>query len=86
MPKTVRHVLKAEEVILDGVCRLNIDPAAAAGECRMPSQGTPVARVVQTHPDHAVIEVICTCGKTIHLHCDYAADGSESAPQEPVTS
>jgi hypothetical protein len=71
--KAERHVLKAAEVSPGGPFQLSIDPAAMAdgGASRPPSAASNV-RIVESHPEYAVIEVTCPCGRTTHVRCDYA--------------
>ena len=84
-PKTTRHVLKATEVALDNPVQLAIDPTAATDCCRSKSAPAgPSARITQTHPDYAVIEVTCACGRTTHVRCDYVAGNPAGVRQEPT--
>lgn len=83
--KTIRHVLKAAEVVVDDPVRLSIDPHAGAG--RGGSASTPAgssARIAQTHAEYAVIEVTCSCGRTTHIRCDYVAANPSPVRQEPA--
>lgn len=45
----------------------------AAAEDSVP--GGPRARIVEQAGGSAVVEVICTCGRSIHLKCKYAHAG-----------
>jgi len=70
----MRHVLKANEVALDGSLRLSMDPVATQG--RGGSQSAPSnsrIRITEDHPEYAVLEVTCSCGKVTYVRCDYAA-------------
>jgi len=79
MFKTARRVLKADEVALRDPFRLDLDPALPAGP-EPPSAATgPSARIVQTHPQYAIIEVTCPCGKTTYVRCEYAEAKSPAA-------
>ncbi len=73
-PKNTRHILKANEVALDDPVRLAVDPtpATCCGGSRSAAV-SPIARITQTHPEYAVIEVTCSCGKTTQIRCDYVA-------------
>jgi hypothetical protein len=83
MSTTTRHVLKAAEVTLEEPLRLSLDPTAAAA-CAGPRSAPDAAsvRITQSHPDHAVIEVTCSCGRTTYLRCDYAAASPPPVRQE----
>lgn len=88
MSKTIRHVLKADEVALDDSFPLSLDPAAAAapGATSRPAPAAPAGpgvRITQSHPDYAVIEVTCPCGRTTSIRCDYAAASPSPVQQEP---
>jgi len=83
MPKTTRHVLKADEVALEGPHQLSIDPAATPGGTgTRVAAGAPKAHIVENHADHAVIEVTCPCGRTTQVRCEYTAAAAPSVPQE----
>jgi hypothetical protein len=74
MAKVTRHVLKADEVMLDGALRLGVDPVTPPGGKRPPTAAPAASvRIVENHPEYAVIEVTCSCGKTTHVRCEYAA-------------
>jgi len=73
MFKTARRILKADEVAFRDPFHLDLHPAAlpAGPEPRSASTG-PSARIVQTHPQYAIIEVTCPCGKMTYVRCEYA--------------
>ncbi len=74
------HVLKANRVRLEEPLRLSIDGAGAAGHTGSHRSATPSrVRIAQSNAEFALLEVTCTCGKVIHVRCDYA-----TAPQEPA--
>ena len=83
MPKTTRHVLKADEVALEGPLRLGLGPTTApAGSAPRPASAAATVRVIQNHPDYAVIEVICPCGRVTEIRCEYATADASPGPQE----
>jgi len=86
MHRTARHILKADEVTLEGVYRLSIDRDTATKDGGMAKPAVPNVRVAQIHPDYAVIEVTCCCGRTSHIRCEYTMADTASAPQELVPS
>lgn len=83
--KTMRRILKADEVALEEPLQLSIAPAAACcGHKPGAASAAPSARVAQSHAEYAVIEVTCPCGQRTYIRCDYATAGVSSAPQEPA--
>ena len=83
MAKIMRHVLKADEVALDGSLSLSMD--AVATQDRSSPQSVPSnsrIRITENHPEYAVLEVTCSCGKITYVRCDYAAAQPPLAPQD----
>jgi hypothetical protein len=85
MLKTARHILKANQVAFDGPLHLGLDPAershSTTPQC---ASAGPSARVTQSHPQYAIIEVTCACGKTTYIRCDYAAASPAPVAQSPA--
>jgi hypothetical protein len=85
MLKTARHILKANQVAFDGPLHLGLDPGGrphgADPQCALTGAS---ARVAQNHPEYAVIEVTCDCGKTTYIRCEYAAANPTPIPQVPA--
>jgi len=83
MEKTVGRILKGGDVKLEG--QFHLDVAQANSAKGGPKQtgavlASPQARMVENHPEYAVIEITCTCGAGIYLRCEYAG------AQAPVDS
>jgi hypothetical protein len=73
MPTTMRHVLKANEVKLAGPLQLSLDPATTPQTAGSPGPSAPARiRIAENHPEYALLEVTCSCGKTTLVRCDYA--------------
>lgn len=72
MPKTMRHVLKASEVQLAGPLQLSLDPGATPQADGSPAAAPARIRIAENHPEYALVEVTCSCGKTSYVRCDYA--------------
>jgi len=81
MQKAAGHILKSSEVRLEGQIRL--DPRCLSAQARgYPRQGggggpdsvgpQPEVRILESHPEFAVIEVICCCGARTYVKCQYA--------------
>lgn len=69
----MRHVLKATEVQSAAPLQLALNPTtppAAAGPT--PSSQPACVRIAENHPEYALVEVTCSCGKKTYVHCDYA--------------
>ncbi|MHC4748205.1 MAG: hypothetical protein ACYS18_12960, partial [Planctomycetota bacterium] len=43
----------------------------------------PQARILESRPDFAVIEITCSCGKKTNLRCEYAPDQSSDEAGAP---
>jgi len=72
MLKTTRRILKADEVSFRDPFHLDLDPAVPpAGTEAPPAMAGPSVRIAQNHPEYAVIEVTCACGKTTYIRCEY---------------
>jgi hypothetical protein len=90
MQKTAGHILKGEEVKLEGQFHLDVAQSGTTGarpnQSRM-VQATPNVRIVQNHPEFAVIEVTCSCGTKTNVTCEYADTqaGQESKSQNGQT-
>lgn len=71
--KTMKHVLKASEVQSAGPLQLGLT-ADAAPQTGGSSGATAPARIriAESHPDYALVEVTCSCGKTTYVRCEYA--------------
>ena len=75
MARTSGRILKSDDVKLEG--QFHLDPARGASAAGAPQHSSdvlaaPQARVLENHPDYAVIEVTCTCGTSTRLRCEYA--------------
>ncbi len=69
----MRHVLKANEVQFAGPLRLSLDAETApAVGCSAQNSEPAQIRIAENHPEYALVEVICSCGKITHVRCDYA--------------
>jgi hypothetical protein len=81
MIKTVGRIIKSKDIKLEG--RFLLDVANLGSDSPRPQAATsitPQVRVLESHPQYAVIEVTCSCGSKMSLKCDYAA----AIAQDPV--
>ena len=79
MDEAVGHILKSEEVKLEGRFQLDeVQSQTAKGGPKERKEVSAIKQVsiLENHPEFAVIEVTCCCGERIYLRCDYA--GQES--------
>jgi hypothetical protein len=73
MQKTAGHILKGDQVKLEGRLQLHaprIQPNVQQGTTS--ASVAQQARVVESHPECAVVEIICSCGRRTYLKCEYA--------------
>lgn len=71
--KSAIRVLKADEVELSGTYSLATGRSSCpADEGTAEAQGSPQARIVEQHPQYAVLEITCACGQTVQVKCDYS--------------
>jgi hypothetical protein len=85
MTKKAKRILKKDNVKLEG--RFHLDLAKAGSSRDGPKQrsaasSAPQARIVESHPEFAVIEVICSCGTGTLLRCEYAGAQAPEGPQK----
>ncbi len=73
MESTIGHILKSNDVKLEGRFRLDVgqDVLNSANEKNATSSPAQV-RIVENHPEFAVMEVTCGCGAKTHIRCEYA--------------
>jgi hypothetical protein len=85
MIKTAGRILKSNDVKLEG--RFHLDLAKAGLQVpkqQVAASAEPQVRVLESHPEYAVIEVTCSCGRKMSVKCDYAA-ATAQAPDDPQT-
>jgi len=78
MSKTTPNVLRANQVQFQGPLQLGLDATARpepeaepAPIQAQPEQAEAQARITENHPEYALVELTCTCGKTTYVRCDY---------------
>lgn len=75
MIRTAGRILKSEDVKLEGQYRLDAPQGGIAGASIKPPAASSVpakACVLESHADHVLIEITCSCGTKMVLKCDYA--------------
>jgi hypothetical protein len=84
MLRTTGRVLKAREVQWQGALQLDLDPKAAPSPGAVPHTSVPARiRITENHPQFALVEVTCSCGKTMLVRCEYP--GLEGSPTPAET-
>ncbi len=78
MQKTAGHILRSDEVKLEGTVRVGA-AQVTANERGNRSSGSAAqqVRIVENHPEFAVIEVVCACGARAYLKCEYDVRGKQ---------
>jgi len=75
MESVASGVVKRDKVAMSGECNL-----AAAGRRMDRPRAEPRVRIIeQNERGNTIVEIVCSCGETIHLCCTHAAgqtDGS----------
>ena len=75
MIRTTGRILKSENVQVEGQYRLEASQAGSSKAGVLPPGAHAVprqARIVENHPQYAIIEVTCSCGGKTLLRCEYA--------------
>ena len=73
MVNTTGRILKANQVKLQGQCRLDIGHSSPTPAPKpRPALAAPQVRIVENNDQYAVMEITCSCGTKTHVRCDYA--------------
>jgi hypothetical protein len=81
MEKTTSHIIKGDQVQLEGAFQLDTTLLAPQSAKKVPMQKSamPVqAIVIEQNNEFTIVEVTCSCGKKIPLKCIYA---NQSQPE-----
>ncbi len=65
------HILRGDEVEIDGHYDLGESRSGAgtAGEGQVDCADK--VRIVENCPEHTIIEVLCSCGKASYIRCEH---------------
>jgi hypothetical protein len=69
------RIIKGSEVKLEGTYRLGGAQAgvqSAAPRERVVPSAAVQARIIESQPQYAIIEVTCSCGTKTQIRCEYA--------------
>jgi hypothetical protein len=83
MIKTAGRILKSNDVKLEGRFHLEVTNAGSSvPKQQVAASAEPQVRVLENHPQYAVIEVTCSCGRKMSLKCEYAKAAAQG-PDDP---
>ena len=72
MEKAAGHILKSDNVKLEGRFRLDIDQNAPnSSHKRNVTLASAQVHIVENNPEFAVMEVTCGCGTKTRIRCEY---------------
>jgi hypothetical protein len=71
MHKTTAHILKSEEVKLEGRVQLGAPQPGSNLAGTRSGSAVQQARIVENNSEYAVIEVTCCCGTKTYVKCEY---------------
>ena len=73
MIRTAGRIIKSKGVKFEGRFLLDVTKVGLGSPKReITGVAEPQVRVLENHPQYAVIEVTCSCGTKMSLKCDYA--------------
>jgi len=82
MQNTEPNILKSNEVKVEGQFYLD---AGSTGAPPQQQANAAVAasqvRILENHPEYALLELTCTCGNKSHIRCQY--EDHQSTANEP---
>ncbi len=71
--KSAIHILKAHEVEVSGFYSMATGKASCPAAPDAPGvEGAPQAKIIEQHPQYAILEVTCACGQSLQVKCDYS--------------
>ncbi len=80
MEKAAGRILKNRNVKMEG--RFHLDAGQTPQGSGRKKNGAAQVRIVEKHPEFAVVEVTCSCGEKTDIRCEYA--DAQSTEQEQV--
>jgi hypothetical protein len=67
------RIIKGKNVEFKGQVRVGVLETAPSQPKEKSAAGEPTVRIVESHPEFAIIELTCSCGTRTHLRCEYPA-------------
>lgn len=82
MEKAAGRILKNHTVKMEGLFRLKAGqtPQSSGRKKSGGASSPPQVRIVEKHPEFALLEVTCPCGEKTDIRCEYA--DAQSTEQE----
>ena len=71
MQRLATNILKGSDVRLEGTFRLDVPSAGPSPQTHNTPSAVPQVRIAENHPEYAVIEITCSCGKKSYVRCQY---------------
>jgi hypothetical protein len=82
---TAGRILKSNDVKLEGQFHLDVAKAGLdLPKQQIAASSAPQVRILENHPEYAVLEVTCSCGTRMSIKCEYAG-ATAQAPDDPQT-
>ena len=81
MEKAAGRILKNRNVKMEG--RFHLDARQTPQGSGRKKNGAAQVRIVEKHPEFAVVEVTCSCGEKTEIRCEYADAQSTEQKQVP---
>jgi hypothetical protein len=85
MRKAIGHVLRSDEVRLEGQLNLSVLQSEPNHTNAAMNAGAQTASIVQDHSEFAVIKITCSCGATMYLRCEYSKESSSAEDSNSVS-
>lgn len=65
--------MKSSDVKVEGQFYLDLQPAPPPARLSQadPNLTEPQVHIAENHPEYAVLELTCSCGKISHIRCEY---------------
>ena len=83
MIRPAGRILKSNDVKLEGQFHLGAaQDGSDSPKRQVAASSAPKVRILENHPEYAVIEVTCSCGTTMSVKCEYAGAAAQ-APDDP---
>ena len=80
MIRTAGWIIKSKDVKLKGRFLLDVTKVGLdSTKQQVAALSEPKVRVLEIHPQYAVIEVTCGCGTKMSLKCDYAGAAEQGS-------
>jgi len=72
MENAARRILKSNDVRLEGQFRLDLGQGVPSSVNKgSVTSAKPQVRIMESHPEFTILEVICGCGVKTHIRCEY---------------